>query len=174
MTHSSAERTRWQFDLAWSLLDYHLQRLEPDDFLWRPGPRVWTMHPTGNGGWRPDWADVEPDPVPVPTVGWVSWHLGWWWSVACDHALGRTPREREEILWPGPGEPTVAWLRSLHATWRGILLGADEDDLAAPAAFPWPADAGHTRAQLHAWATVELTKNASEIGQLRLLRATAG
>ncbi|MDQ1499445.1 MAG: hypothetical protein QOI86_2785, partial [Actinomycetota bacterium] len=29
---------RWQFDLAWSLLELHLNRLEPGDFLWQPAP----------------------------------------------------------------------------------------------------------------------------------------
>ncbi|GAA3886910.1 DinB family protein [Streptomyces sedi] len=171
MTTTAADQARWQFDFAWSFFDYHLQRLAPEDFLWEPGPLVWTMHPTEDGGWRPDFAEVEPDPIPVPTIGWVSWHLGWWWSTACDHARGRTPRAREEILWPGPGEPTVAWLRGLHDTWRDVLEGTDEQDLAVPAAYPWPADAGLTRAHLYSFAAVELTKNAAEIGQLRLLRA---
>ncbi|MDT0266367.1 DinB family protein [Streptomyces sp. DSM 44915] len=171
---SPGAQLRWQFDLAWSLFDYHLQRLVPEDFLWAPGPLVWTMHRTPEGGWRPDWANPEPDPIPVPTIGWVSWHLGWWWSTALDHARGRTPRERTEIHWPGPGDPTIAWLRALHDDWCEVLDGADADDLAAPAAYPWPADAGLRRAHLYAWANVELTKNAGEIGQLRLLRAAAG
>ncbi|RMI33106.1 DinB family protein [Streptomyces triticirhizae] len=173
MTTSPVEQVRWQCDVAWSLLDHHLQRLTADDYLWEPGPLVWTMRPTADGGWRPDWADTEPEPVPVPTIGWLSWHLGWWWSTARDHALGRTPLAREEVRWPGPGEPTVAWLRSLREDWANVLDGVDEADLAAPAAFPWPADAGYTRAHLLAWVTVELTKNASEIGQLHLLRAAA-
>jgi hypothetical protein len=63
---------RWQFDLTWSLFEYHLDRLNPDDFLWEPTANVWTVR---NG--TPDWADTEPEPVPVPTVAWVSWHMGW-------------------------------------------------------------------------------------------------
>lgn len=44
-----------------------------------------------DGTWVPDWADTEPGPVPVPTVAWVSRHLGRWWSVALDHTQGRPP-----------------------------------------------------------------------------------
>ena len=42
--------------------------------------------PTPPGVWRPDWAEAEPDPIPVPTIGWLTWHIDWWWSVAIDHA----------------------------------------------------------------------------------------
>ena len=93
----------------------------------------------------------------------VSWHLGWWWSVAIDHANGRTPREREDIGWPGP-EKTAAWLRGLRDEWVAVL---DTLDLEAPSTFPWPDQTvGHTVA----WVNAELMKNVTEIGQLRLLR----
>ncbi|SCL17359.1 DinB superfamily protein [Micromonospora inyonensis] len=89
--------TRGQFDLTWSLFEYHLERLEPEDFRWEPAPLCWTMRGGPAGGWVPDWADTEPDPVPVPTIAWLTWHLGWWWSVTMDHLQGRPPRERSDI-----------------------------------------------------------------------------
>lgn len=150
---------RWQFDLTWSLFEYHLDRLTPDDFLWEPTDNVWTVR---NG--TPDWAETEPDPIPVPTIAWVSWHMGWWWSVAIDHASGRPPRAREDVAWPGP-EKTTTWLRGLHDEWVAVL---DTLDLEAPSTFPWPdKTVGHTVA----WLNAELMKNVTEIGQLRLLRS---
>jgi hypothetical protein len=150
---------RWQFDLTWALFEYHLERLSPDDYLWEPAGNVWTIR---DG--VPDWADTEPDPVPVPTVAWVSWHLGWWWSVAVDHAHGRAARAREDIVWPGP-DATEAWLRGLRAEWVAVL---DTLDLSAPSTFPWPdKTVGHTVA----WVNAELMKNVTEIGQLRMLRS---
>ncbi len=150
---------RWQFDLTWSLFEYHLTRLTPDDFLWEPAGLVWTVR---DG--VPDWSDTEPDPVPVPTAAWVCWHLGWWWSVAIDHATGRPPRDRADIAWPGP-DNTVAWLRTLRDEWVNVLPTLD---LTAPSTFPWPdKTVGHTVA----WVNAELMKNVAEIGQLRLLRA---
>ena len=38
MTVSRCELLRWQFELTWSLFEYHLERLEDEDFLWEPGP----------------------------------------------------------------------------------------------------------------------------------------
>ena len=88
---------RWQFDLTWSLFELHLEELKPENFLWEPGPRCWTVRPGVEGTWGPDWEEPELDPVPVPTIGWVSWHIGRWWSVTVDHVRGRVPRERTEI-----------------------------------------------------------------------------
>ncbi|GAA2780865.1 DinB family protein [Saccharopolyspora taberi] len=164
----SAPLLRWQFDLTWSLFEVHLQRLEPEDFRWEPAAHCWTMHPDGDG-WTPDFAEVEPDPVPVPTLGWVTWHIGWWWSVTLDHLQGRTPRA--EVAWPGPGQATVEWLRALRAEWLTVLDRLTDTDLAAPAPFPWRDDPEMTVAHTVGWVNAELMKNAAEIGQLRMLRA---
>jgi DinB superfamily len=168
--HVRRDLLRWQFDLTWSLAELHLDLLATEDFLWEPAPHCWTVRRGADGSWVPDWADTEPDPVPVPTIGWVTWHLGWWWTVTVDHATGRKPHERTAVAWPGPAA-TVEWLRGLHDEWLAVLDRLTEADLAAPAAFPWPADAGMTVAQMLAWANAELMKNTAELGQLRLLRA---
>ncbi|GIJ77210.1 DinB superfamily protein [Micromonospora phaseoli] len=162
---------RWQFDLTWSLFEYHLERLEPTDFCWEPAELSWTMHRGSEGAWTPDWADTEPDPVPVPTIAWLTWHLGWWWSAAIDQLHGRPVPKREDVDWPGPGEETVSWLRELRERWLTLTDALTDDDLDTTAAFPWPAESGHTVAQLLGWVNAELMKNVAEIGQLRLTRA---
>ncbi|MFI5502551.1 DinB family protein [Nocardia asteroides] len=171
VTTSRNDLVRWHFDLVWSLFEYHLERLTPADFLWEPAALCWTLRPDGGGGWVPDWADAEPDPIPVPTIGWLTWHIGWWWSVAADQVRGRTPRERTTISWPGPGPRTIDWLRRLRADWLDVLATLDDADLDASSAYPWPADAGLTVAHLVSWVDAELMKNVAEIGQLRLLCA---
>jgi hypothetical protein len=158
----------WQFDLAWALADLHLSELVDDDFLWQPAPLCWTVRPDAAGVWRPDWADTEPDPVPVPTIGWLTWHISWWWSVTIDHLAGVAPRDRTDVVWPGDGVAAVSHLRDLATQWRELLAGAD---LTRQSAFPWGAGAGRTVTHTALWVNVELTKNISEIGQLRLLRA---
>ena len=171
MTDSQRDLLRWQFDLTWALFEYHLERLRHKDFLWEPGPICWTVRPSADGTWEPDWAETEPDPVPVPTIAWLSWHIGWWWSVTTDHLQGRPPRERTDVTWPGDGEATIAWLRDLRTDWLTALDGLDPADLTTTAPFPWPNDPQHTIAHMIGWVNTELMKNAAEIGQLRLLRA---
>lgn len=164
---------RFQFDLTWSLFEYHLERLEPDDFLWEPTPHCWTVRRSPEGAWVPDWAETEPDPVPVPTIAWVTWHIGWWWSVTTDHARGRLPRARTDVVWPGEGPATVDWLRSLRDEWLTVLDGLTDAELSTPAPFPWPDDPARTKAHMVAWVNAELMKNVAEIGQLRLLRVVS-
>ncbi|MEU0458247.1 DinB family protein [Streptomyces sp. NPDC006129] len=173
MSVSRTELLRAQFELVWSLFEYHLERLEPEDFLWEPGPYTWTVRRSADGTCVPDWADTEPDPVPVPTIAWVSWHIGWWWGVTLDHARGLPPRDRTEVAWPGEGTPTVEWLRDLRTQWLAVLDGLTDTALDAPARFPVPDDPAYTVAHMAAWVNTELTKNVSEIGQLRMLRAAA-
>ncbi|MBA9006336.1 DinB family protein [Thermomonospora cellulosilytica] len=173
MNTSRRDLLRWQFDLTWALFDHHLERLVAEDFLWEPAPLCWTVRPDEDGTWVPDWAETEPEPVPVPTIGWLSWHIGWWWSVAIDHAQCRRPRERTEITWPGDGKAAVAWLRDLREEWLTVLDRLTDADLDAPAPFPWRNDPAHTVAHMVGWVNSELMKNAAEIGQLRLLRAAS-
>ncbi|MEI7030438.1 DinB family protein [Streptomyces pratensis] len=173
MDTSRRDLLRWQFDLTWSLFEYHLERLKPEDFLWEPASHCWTVHRQADGTWQPDWAETEPEPVPVPTIGWVSWHIGWWWSTAVEHARGRRPPERTAITWPGDAEGTVGWLRAIRDDWLGVLEDLENTRLDAPVAFPWDEDAALTVAHMAAWVNAELMKNATEIGQLRLLRAAS-
>ena len=170
MSGSRRDLLRWQFEMTWSLFEYHLERLVPEDFLWEPAAHCWTVRPNADGTWTADFAETEPDPVPVPTVAWLSWHIGWWWGVTLDHVQGRTPRDRADVIWPGAGEATLGWLRGLRAEWLEALERLTDADLGAPATFPWQNDPEYNVAHTIAWVNAELMKNASEIGQLRLLR----
>ncbi|MEU9337720.1 DinB family protein [Streptomyces sp. NPDC048290] len=171
MISSRSELLRGQSELAWSLLAYHLDRLAPGDLLWEPAPLCWTLRQDAAGHWVPDWADTEPDPVPVPTLGWVSWHLGWWLGTATDHLHGRTPRERTGVRWPGDDPAAVTgWLGALRDDWLDGLDRLTDDALDRPCAFPWGEGTDRTLGHTVAWANAELMKNIAEIGQLRLLR----
>ncbi|AXK35168.1 DinB family protein [Streptomyces armeniacus] len=170
---SRRDLLRSQFDLTWALFDHHLQRLTPGDFLWEPTPYCWTVRPDADGAWVPDFSETEPEPVPVPTIAWLSWHIGWWWSVTLDHARGQAPRERTAVVWPGDGDAAVEWLRGLRTEWLDVLGTLTDADLDAVAPFPWQNDPGYTVAHMAGWVNSELMKNAAEIGQLRMLRTAA-
>lgn len=151
-----------------------MARLEPDDFLWEPTPYCWTVRRDDNGLWVPDFAETEPDPVPVPTIAWLTWHIGWWWTTTLDHAQAQAPQERGDVVWPGEGQATVAWLRELRVRWLAVLDGLTEADLDATAPFPWQNEPEMTVAHMIGWVNSELMKNATEIGQLKMLRAASG
>lgn len=170
MSSPRRELLRWQFDLTWSLFDLHLEQLRAEDFLWEPADLCWNVRQRNDGTWIPDWDESELDPIPVPTIAWIMWHIDWWWTVTLDHIQGRRPRDRTEIAWPGDGDAATLRLRGLHDEWISVLDTMSDDDLDAPASFPWPDDPDKAVAHMVAWVDVELTKNVAEIGQLRLLR----
>lgn len=170
---SRRDLLRWQFDLTWSLLELHLEELASEDFLWEPATHCWTVRPSGEGGWVTDWEVPEPEPVPVPTIGWITWHVGWWWTVTIDHLQGKTPPDRVEVVWPGDGEAAVQWLRGLRREWLAVLDRLSDTDLDTVAPFPWVDDREKTVAHMMAWVNAELMKNTAEIGYLRLLRAAS-
>lgn len=168
---SRRDLLRWQFDLIWSLAQLHFEALTDDDTHWTPAAVSWTVHRGADGRWRPDFAETEPDPVPVPTIGWLTWHIDWWWSSAVAHAEGRPVPERTEVYWAGDIAAALARLHTLREQWLAVLDRAGEAELDAATSYPWPAEAGLTVAHLAAWVDAELMKNVTEIGQLRMLRA---
>ncbi len=164
---------RWQFELTWSLLDGHLAVLDDGDCVWEPAPACWSVRERADGSWYADWVTPEPDPAPAATIGWFTWHIGWWWTATLAGLAGDPAPVPTGLCWPGSAAATVAWLRGLRAEWVTVLDRLSGADLAATAGFPWPGRADRTVAHQVAWVNAELMKNAAEIGQLRLLRIAA-
>jgi len=153
----------WQFTLASQLADFHLPHLTDDACFWAPAPGAWTVRRGDDDAWRPDWAEVEPDPAPAVTIGWLSWHLIWWLSDLNAALRGEARSPREQCLWPGSADAAVTRVRALLAELEASYANAD---LARPVAYPW-LEPRELR-QVFAWANAELMKNVAEIGVLRL------
>ncbi|MFJ8231906.1 DinB family protein [Streptomyces sp. NPDC094448] len=165
-----------QLDLVWALFEYHLPDLDFDDHLWEPAPGAWTVRPDGAGRWVPDWQVPEPDPVPTTSIGWLSWHIGYWWTVTLRHCFGDGAPAREEIFWPGGAGAAADWLRGLKDEWRAELVRLTDEDLDSTgrtAGLPLFGDTVLTLAETASWVNFELAKNVSEIGLTVRLRRTS-
>jgi hypothetical protein len=153
---------RWQFRLAWTLAaDVHLPRLTDELCLWQAHPSSWTVHKRSDGPWVADWADEDPpDPAP-PSVGWLTWHVIWWWSQTLAAVRGESLADRESVPWPGTAARTVTRLHDLAGQWTDELATADLDRAVA---YPWPEE----RPLIYtlAWVNSELMKNVAEIGEV--------
>ncbi|MCO1582700.1 DinB family protein [Crossiella sp. SN42] len=172
MTAARVDLLLKQLDIAWSLFEHHLTGLDDTACLWQPAPDSWTVRPGADGRWHADWVEPEPDPAPTTTIGWVSWHIGFWWTTTHGHLFGTGAPARAEITWPGSAESTIAWLTGLKDNWRAALLpltDAELDSTERTRTLPWGGE--FTLADIAGWVTVELTKNVAEIGQLRILHA---
>lgn len=167
MASSQLETLKWQFGLAWRLAGYHLPALTDAACLWEPSPRCWTVHLSADGYWRPDWVVPEPDPAPATSIGWLTWHLIWWWSGALRAIREEQPVPREDVFWPGSADAVRLQLETLSRDWSAMLETLADDDLEKPFAHPWT-EPRPFRVAL-AWANAELMKNVAEIGAMRHL-----
>ena len=96
----------WQFHLVWSLLEEHLPTLSEDDVQWAPVPGMWTVH-QGDDGWRPDWMEPEPEDAPPATIGWLTWHIGWWWTEVLAELPGADLDRMAPFPWHDPPDRTI-------------------------------------------------------------------
>lgn len=161
---------RRQFDTAWALTEYHLQGLTTEECLWRPASQGLHVHPLQGGGYRIDWPDRESYDLGPASIAWLTWHLGFWWSMALDHSFGNATLTQEQVHWPGSGELTRAWIIELSQRWRQHLDTLTDADLRSHERTRWPLT-DRPFGDIIAWANVELMKNAAEIGYARFLYA---
>lgn len=157
---------RWQLRMTWSLaLEWHLPHLTDQISLWSPAEASWTVRLGEDGIWRTDWEDPEPANLPPPSVGWLTWHVIWWWSEAIAHVRGESVTPREEVCWPGSADAAVTRIRQLAGDWQQILTGASDQSLDRPLRYPWPQP--RPLAFTVGWVNAELMKNVAEIGLVR-------
>jgi hypothetical protein len=159
-----------QLDTASRLARYHLDSLGNDECLWRPAPNGLHVHQHAAGVWRADWPEHEGYELGPPSIAWLTWHMGFWWSMAIDHAFGQGSLTREQVTWPGSAQSAREWIYTLETQWRSHITPLTAADLQLATRTRWPFR-DRPFADVIAWANVELTKNAAEIGYARFLYA---
>jgi DinB superfamily len=159
-----------QFDTAWKLAALHLDGLTTEECLWRPARTGPHLHRADDGTWRADWPDREGYDIGPPSIAWLTWHIGFWWSMVLDHSFGGAVLSRDRVTWPGDASGVRAWLGRLQEDWRTALEHVTDEDLRSARRTRWPFR-DRPFGDVAAWVNVELTKNAAEIGYARFLYA---
>jgi hypothetical protein len=159
-----------QLDSAWKLASYHLDGLTTEECLWRPAPAGLHVHPLADGTFGGEWPQHERYDLGPPSIAWLTWHVGWWWSMTLDHARGESRLTRNPVTWPGDATRVRQWIGELHDQWRELIDQLSDEDLKSTERTRWPfKDRPFT--DVLAWLNMELTKNAAEIGYARFLYA---
>jgi hypothetical protein len=159
-----------QLETAWKLTSYHLDGLTTDECLWQPASKGLHIHRAADGKWRADWPDREGYDIGPPSMGWLTWHMIFWWSMVLDHSFGEGGLAREQVSWPGSVDDVRKQLSELQQRWRAAIERMTEEDLRSSQRTRWPFR-DRPFGDVIAWVNVELTKNASEIGYARFLYA---
>jgi hypothetical protein len=161
---------RRQFDTAWLLADLHLTGLDTEECLWRPAAQGLHVQRAADGTWRADWPEHERYDLGPPSIAWVTWHIGMWWSMVLDHTFGAGALTRECVTWPGTADGVRESLGRLRTQWLAALDGLTDADFASSHRTRWPLQ-DRPFGDVVAWVNLELTKNAAEIGYARFLYA---
>jgi hypothetical protein len=99
-----------QYEMAWMLASYHLDGLTTAECLWRPARAGLHVHQRPDGSWRADWPEHEGYDLGPPSIAWITWHMGFWWSTVLDHWRGDGTLAREDVAWPGDADGVREWL----------------------------------------------------------------
>lgn len=146
-----------QLAIVWGFAERHVwPRVDLSLCTWEPSRNTVTVHPRGDG-WAADWPDEETPPPPEATVGWLLWHVDWWWSNTVRACRGEEQVSAADHLWDG----TVQSLLATKVVWEETLTtmpveGTVEGLMREPKPLWFVAG----------WVNFELTKNVSEIHQL--------
>lgn len=173
MTDESRGYLVRQYEMAWMLASYHLDGLTTEACLWRPARAGLHVHQEPDGSWRADWPEHEGYGLGPPSIAWITWHMGFWWSTVLDHWHGDGTLAREDVAWPGDADGVREWLGRLQAEWRAVLEQLTDEDLRSAERTRWPFQ-DRPFGDVVAWLNVELAKNAAEIGYARFLYAVRG
>ena len=159
-----------QLDTAWKLLEFHLDGLTTDQCMWRPSAHGPHVHRASDGRWHADWPESETYDIGPPSIAWITWHIGYWWSMVLDHSFGDGMLSREHVEWPGTADAVRASITTLHDQWRSRLDPLTDAELRSRKRSVWPYT-DRPFSDVVAWVNVELTKNAAEIGYARFMYA---
>lgn len=161
-----------QLETAWALTRYHLEGLTTDECLRRPARAGLHVHRDADGRWHADWPEHEGYDLGPASIAWLTWHLGFWWSMTLDHAFGDARLAREDLGWPGTADEVRAWITRLHDQWRAAIEPLGDEDLRSTERTRWPLQ-DRPFGEIVAWVNLELMKNAAEIGYARFVLAVS-
>ncbi len=137
-----------------------------EECLWRSSDRSWTVHERDDG-WFGE-LDEEPPDLPTPSLGWTMWHPIWWLSVLLAHANESEAPTADTVKWPGPSE-SLPLIRSHWSQWTTFVDGLDDEQLSSGTLTRFPYDDDRPFVYIIGWASMELTKNLSEMCVIRRL-----
>jgi hypothetical protein len=169
MSHPLRDTLLRQFDVAWALAEYHLNGLTTAECLWRPAAKGLHVQDS-EVGWKADWPEHEGYDLGPSSIAWLTWHMVFWWSSVIDHSFGDAKLSRHDVRWPGSAEAVVQRIRELAAEWRRQIDLLSDSDLYDAKRTRWPF-ADRPFSDVVSWLTVELAKNAAEVGYARFLYA---
>ena len=121
-----------QMDEVYDRLRRRLEGLTDDEYFWEPAPGCWTVHRDRAGAWVVDYAEPDPDPPPLTTLGWRLVHLADCKVTYHEWAFGQRRLRFPDLAAPATAAGALARLAEGQELLRAALAGLDDkrlDDL---------------------------------------------
>ncbi len=154
-------------DNAWEPVSARLSGMSESEYAWQPVAECWTVR-THGGHWLADWADPDPDPAPVTTIAWRTWHVA---VDSLDSYSERLFGVRGTGLtgtnWVGTWREAEPLMAAAFDVYRRGVAGWTDKTLLAPLGAQWGPFAHHTHLDLALHAIRELIHHLAEIALLR-------
>lgn len=170
-----ADSTLGLLDYAWPRIRGRMDGLSDEEYRWEPAPDCWSVRPADDGTWQADYSSSPPEPPPVTTIAWRTWHIG-------SQCLGGFAQllfgEHPSSLGPHEWYPTArAALFALDEAWSCFSTGCHgltDDAMAAKLGAGWGewADSNKADALLHV--ADEIIHHGAEVALLRDLYRASG
>ena len=159
-------------DYVWPRIRGRLDGLTDEEYRWEPVPSCWSVRRTDAGTWDADHADTPPEPSPVTTIAWRTWHIGNQCLGGFAQLLfGADPLSLDPYEWYGTAD---AARRAMDEAWAGFSDGCHElgdEEMAAALGPDWGPWAESNRADALLHVADELIHHGAEVALLRDLYA---
>ncbi len=160
-------------DNAWEPMHGRLQGIREDEYAWQPVAGCWAVR-AESGSWHADWADPDPDPAPVTTIAWRTWHVA---VDALDsyseRLFGAGGTGLAGTNWVGTWREAQPLMLAAFGVYREGVAGWSDEALLEQLGPGWGPFANHTHLDLALHANREVIHHLSEIALLRdLFRAS--
>ncbi|AYW50393.1 DinB family protein [Tetragenococcus halophilus] len=166
------DNIKFQFDISKKLLEYHLDSLSQDEYLWR-SPNCGLYIQEIDGIWHANFPEHENYDLGTPSVAWTLWHITFWWEMVFNHSFGDGTLTKEDINVYENVESVKASINSLIERWLEKLGNVTEEELYSKCYSKFPFDNTVEFYKLASWLNLELMKNAAEIGYVRFEYASS-
>jgi hypothetical protein len=160
-------------DYVWGRIEQRLAGLTTEEYLWEPAAGCWSIRSEPDGPMA-EYDYPEPEPPPVTTIAWRTWHIG----LAClaeytEKGLGSWPLPVRGRQWYLEADEAIAAMRTAWQSFRAGLGRLGQQGMASELGPDWGPYQHDTWAGLVLHAQDELSHHGAEIALLRdLYRAS--
>ncbi len=160
-----------QFEISWQLLTCHLDGLTVEECLWEPTEKGIFLKKSDKNKWKGDFPATEGYEMGPPNIGWLTWHIDYWWSMTINHSFGDCKLDKDAIEWQPSVNHILDTFNKHKDKWLEQLSGLSDQDINSKTFSKWPVQ-DCPFSDIISWLNVELMKNAAEIGYVRFLYAS--